>query len=289
MNKRKTVIIGGNGQLGTDLLRAFEGSELLALTHQDLDITDANRVDAFIRETAPSAVVNTAAFHHTGKCERSPVKAFEVNAAGPLNLARACERSSSLLVHISTDYVFDGEKRSPYVETDAISPLNVYGLSKAAGELAVINYCPNNYVLRTCGLYGLVPCRAKGDNFITKIRRVAAEKGEVTVVDDEIVTPTWTFSLAQQIKRLCDERPAPFGITHATDEGECSWYEFTREIFKLTSTQAILKRASVGDFPVDLRRPRYSVLENASLKSAGANVMGDWKESLARYLELAES
>jgi dTDP-4-dehydrorhamnose reductase len=289
MGNLKTVIIGSNGQLGTDLLRVFDETDIIAVTHQDLDITDADGVDAFMKETAPSAVVNTAAYHHTGKCEANPVNAFEVNAVGALNLARACERSKSLLVHVSTDYVFDGDKCTPYVETDPAVPLSVYGLSKLAGELAVMSYCPENYVLRTCGLYGLVPCRAKGDNFITKIRRLAAEKGEVTVVDDEIVTPTWTFSFARQIKRLCDERPAPFGLTHASDEGQCSWYEFTREIFELTSTKATLKRASVDDFPTELRRPRYSVLENAVLKSAGANIMEDWRESLARYLELAKS
>jgi dTDP-4-dehydrorhamnose reductase len=205
MGNLKTVIIGSNGQLGTDLLRVFDETDIIAVTHQDLDITDADGVDAFMKETAPSAVVNTAAYHHTGKCEANPVNAFEVNAVGALNLARACERSKSLLVHVSTDYVFDGDKCTPYVETDPAVPLSVYGLSKLAGELAVMSYCPENYVLRTCGLYGLVPCRAKGDNFITKIRRLAAEKGEVTVVDDEIVTPTWTFSFARHIKRLCDE------------------------------------------------------------------------------------
>ena len=288
MKARTIAIVGSNGQLGSDLVRVFGDEDIVSLTHADLDITDAAGVDSFMAETLPSAVVNTAAFHDTGKCEKMPSEAFEVNAVGALNLARACERSSSLLVHLSTDYVFNGVKAAPYVEGDAVSPLNVYGLSKAASELAVSNYCPESYVVRTSGLYGASPCRGKGSNFVTQVRAIAAEKGEVTVVDDQVVTPTWTYSLARQIERLCDERTVPFGIVHASDEGSCSWYEFTEAIFALTGTCATIHRASVDDYPSTIRRPRYSVLDNAVLDSARANVMEDWHESLARYLKLVE-
>lgn len=286
MNAHKVVIVGSNGQLGSDLLDVFAAGDVLALTHRDLEITDADAVGTLVRDARPAAVINAAAFHDTSECETSPAKAFEVNSVGALNLARACASSGSLLVHVSTDYVFDGLKGAPYVETDRVAPLNAYGLSKAAGELAVLNYCEAHYVVRTSGLYGLVPCRGKGDNFVTKIRRAALERGEVTVVDDEIVTPTWTATLARQIKLLCDERPVAFGLVHASDEGECSWYEFTEEIFRLTSTTATLTRASVAEYPSTIRRPRYSVLGNRVLESGSVNVMTEWKESLARYLAL---
>jgi dTDP-4-dehydrorhamnose reductase len=285
MPNYKTIIIGSNGQLGTDLLRCFTDN-VLALTHDDLEITNSTDVITLMRDVRPSVVVNTAAFHHTARCEEQPAKAYEVNAVGAVNLAKACELVNAVLVHISTDYVFDGAKGSPYVETDPVNPLSVYGLSKAAGEVAVASYCPKHYVVRTCGLYGRVPCRAKGDNFITKIRRLARDREEVTVVNDEIVTPTWTLSLARQIRRLCDEDSfVRYGIVHASDEGQCSWYEFTEEIFRLTGTVAGLKPVSVKVSPVDIRRPHYSVLENRALKDAGANVMRSWQDSLARYLK----
>ena len=288
MPHNKTVIIGSNGQLGTDLLECFTDN-VVPLTHADLEITNANDVVALLRDIRPSVVVNTAAFHNTSMCEEQPAKAYEVNAVGALNLAKACALVDAVLVHVSTDYVFDGAKSTPYVETDPVNPLSVYGLSKAAGEAAVASYCPKHFVVRTCGLYGRVPCRAKGDNFITKICRLAQDRGELTVVDDEVATPTWTFSLARQIRRLCDDDSVRYGVVHATNGGECSWYEFTKEIFRLTGETAGLKPVSVTASAVDIRRPRYSVLDNRVLKDAGADVMESWQEALAGYVELIEA
>ena len=280
----KTVIIGTSGQLGSDLLQCFTGSDVVALTHADIEIANGNQVLALMRDIKPAIVINTAAFHQTARCEQQPAKAYEVNALGAVNVAKACELVDAVLVHISTDYVFDGAKGSPYVETDPVQPLSVYGLSKAAGEAAVAAYCPKHYVVRSCGLYGRVPSRAKGDNFVTKIRRLARERGEVTVVDDEIVTPTWTLSLAKQICRLCTDAPIRYGVVHASNDGQCSWYQFTEEIFRLTGTTAALRPISVTAAAADIRRPRYSVLENRALKDAGVNSMESWRESLAGYL-----
>lgn len=279
------LIIGANGQLGSDLCRVFADRKPVALTHADLDVRDAERIAELVDSTRPSAVVNTAAYHVTAQCEEQPELSFAVNAVGPLHLARACEKLGSLLIHVSTDYVFDGEKRAPYLENDPASPVNVYGLSKAAGERAVTNACERHYVVRACGLYGIVACRAKGENFPTKMLRLAEEKGEVTVVTDEIVTPTWTHELALQIRQLCETDDVPYGTVHASAEGSCSWYEFAEAIFRLADAKVDLRVASVADFPVGVRRPHYSVLENRVLKRAGANRMRHWRESLADYLD----
>jgi dTDP-4-dehydrorhamnose reductase len=287
MEDKKTLIIGSNGQLGTDLLQCFTDN-VVPLTHADLEITNANDVLALMRDVRPSVVVNTAAFHNTPRCEAQPGKAYEVNAVGALNLAKACELVDAMLVHISTDYVFDGAKGSPYVESDPVNPLSVYGLSKAAGEAAVAMYCPKHYIVRSCGLYGRVPSRAKGDNFITKICRVAKERGEVTVVDDEFVTPTWTLSLARQIRRLCDADSVRYGVVHASNGGQCSWFQFTEEIFRLTGTTAALRPVSVTASAVDIRRPRYSVLDNRVLQDTGTDVMESWQDALAGYIRSIE-
>lgn len=280
------AVIGAEGQLGSDLVQAFAGRDVAALGHADVEIADAEQVRKMVAELRPIAVVNTAAQHHTARCEENPRLAFAVNAEGALNLARACEEAGSLLVHVSTDYVFDGAKRAPYVESDAVAPVNVYGISKAAGEFAVTSYCTRHYVVRASGLYGVATCRAKGENFVTKMLRLAREKGKVTVVDDEIVTPTWTGALARQIRLLVDGASVPYGVVHASDEGSCSWHQFAAEIFRQTGVPVELARASVADFPSPVKRPFYSVLENRVLTDAGANEMLDWRESLHHYLWL---
>lgn len=285
--KRATIlIVGCNGQLGSDLMKVFEGHDLRGVTHAELEITNADQVHDVIAGLKPSVVINTAAYHRTDECERNSERAFQINAGGPLNLARACERAGSTLVHISTDYVFDGRKGAPYVEGDAVHPLNVYGLSKVAGELAVQAYCPSHYIVRTSGLYGLVPCRAKGENFVEKMLRIAREKPELSVVTDEVLTPTWTYALATQIARFLESESVPFGIVHATDEGQCSWYEFAEEIFAIARVKVALRPASVSQVPVSIRRPHYSVLDNQVLTRAQANIFTHWRESLRTFLGL---
>jgi dTDP-4-dehydrorhamnose reductase len=281
----KILIIGSNGQLGSDLMRAFAGQEVVGVTHAELDITDPQQVQMIVTAMQPWAVINTAAYHRTDQCEQESARAFLVNAQGPLYVAQACDRAGSRLVHISTDYVFGGHKQSPYVEDDPVAPLNVYGISKVAGELAVQTYCSKHYIIRTSGLYGLVPCRAKGENFVVKMLRSAQQKGEVAVVTDEILTPTWTGTLAKQIARLVLSDVVPFGIVHATDEGQCSWYEFAAAIFRIAAVRVWLRPASVHDFPVTVPRPRYSVLENGVLKRAQVNMLPHWREALQKYLQ----
>jgi dTDP-4-dehydrorhamnose reductase len=275
--------VGSTGQLGGDLVDAFAGERVHGLAHEDMDIGDEPAVRGVLGALRPDIVVNTAAFHNVPRCETEVEQAYALNAVAPRRLARACGELGARLVHVSTDYVFDGRKQVPYVETDRPAPLNVYGVSKLAGEYEVLGGPGSHQVVRSSGLYGMRPCRAKGGNFIDTMYRVAAEKPEVRVVNDEILTPTFTADLAAQIRVLALEGPP--GLYHATNQGSCSWYEFARTIFDLGGIATPLVPSSVRDMASPVRRPVYSVLENAALAAAGLDRMRPWREALSDYME----
>ena len=281
----KIAVIGANGQLGSDLVAAFSenGDAVRGLTHSDVEISNLPSVSQALEEIRPEVVVNTAAMHHVDNCEREPEKAFAVNALGPRNLALVARGLGAVLLHVSTDYVFDGSKGSPYLEEDNPRPLNAYGITKLAGEHFVRATTARHFVIRTSGLYGKSPCRAKGGlNFIELMLKLAKERGEVRVVDSEVVSPTSTAELAEQMVRL--SHSDCYGLYHATAEGSCSWYEFAREIFAITDTPVRLKVAAPDEFPAKVARPKYSVLENRALKSRGLNVFKPWQDALHKYL-----
>ena len=281
----KIAVIGANGQLGSDLVASFSesGDAVSGLTHSDIEISDLRSVSRALEGIQPQVIVNTAAMHHVESCEREPEKAFAVNALGPRNLAIVARDLGAVLMHVSTDYVFDGSKGSPYIEEDNPLPLNAYGITKLAGEHFVRATMARHFVIRTSGLYGASPCRAKGGlNFIELMLKLAKERGEVRVVDSEVVTPTSTAELAQQMVQL--SRSDCYGLYHATAEGSCSWYEFAREIFTVTDTAVRLKVAAPGEFPAKVARPKYSVLENRALKSRGLNMFRPWQDALHKYL-----
>jgi dTDP-4-dehydrorhamnose reductase len=283
----RIAVIGANGQLGSDLIAAFSnsGGAVSGLTHSDIEIADLNSISRVLDYIQPHLIVNTGAMHHVENCECEPEKAFGVNALGARNLAVVARKLGTVLMHVSTDYVFDGAKGSPYVEDDNPLPLNAYGITKLAGEHFVRATTEKHFVVRTSGLYGKSPCRAKGGlNFIELMLKLAKERGEVRVVDSETVTPTSTAELAQQLAQL--SRSDYYGLYHATAEGSCSWYEFAREIFSLTDTPVRLKAARPGEFPNKVARPRYSVLENRGLKARGLNIFKPWQVGLREYLGL---
>jgi dTDP-4-dehydrorhamnose reductase len=281
----KVAVIGANGQLGSDLVAAFSanGDAVCELAHSGIEISDLHSVSQALEGIRPEVIVNTAAMHHVENCEREPEKAFAVNAIGPRNLAMVARDLGATLMHVSTDYVFDGSKGSPYIEEDNPLPLSAYGVTKLAGEHFVRATTPRHFVIRTSGLYGKSPCRAKGGlNFIELMLKLAKERGEVSVVDDEVVTPTSTAELAQQMVQL--SHSSCYGLYHATAEGSCSWHEFAREIFAITDTPVRLKVAAPGAFPSKVARPKYSVLENRALKSHGLNSFKPWQDALHKYL-----
>lgn len=280
----RIAVIGANGQLGTDVVKAFaaNGDEVSPLTHADIEVSDRESISNRLNELRPNLIVNTAAMHHVDKCEQDPDRAFAVNGLGPRNLALTARQVGATLMHVSTDYVFDGEKTSPYEETDAPRPLNAYGNSKLCGEYFVRATMKEHFVLRTSAVYGTNPCRAKGGlNFIELMLKLARERGEVHVVDNEIVSPTSTKDIARQMVAL--SRSDAYGLYHATAEGSCSWYAFAREIFDRTSTKVKLVVAGPNEFPIKVPRPKYSVLENSGLRRIGLSRFRTWQEGLQEY------
>ncbi len=281
----RAMVIGGNGQLGSDLVLECQrrGWEVLSMAHGEIQVEDADSVRSILGETRPAVIFNTAAFHNVPRCESNPNRAYQVNAIGSLNVARTAREIGAINSYFSTDYVFDGLKSSPYVETDRPNPLNVYGNTKLSGEYYSLNHGSRGLVIRISGIYGRVPCRAKGGNFITTMAKAAREKPEVRVVNDEILSPTSTTDIARASLDLVESGAT--GLFHVASEGECSWYEFAEEIFATLRLGTPLLPCTSQEFPSPFGRPSYSVLENGQMKALGFPPMPHWRESLIRFLE----
>jgi dTDP-4-dehydrorhamnose reductase len=280
----KVLVIGANGQLGTDLCRIFEaaGDVVVPVTHAQVDVCSEPSVSEVMLQAKPDVVLNTAAFHKVEECEKRAELAFRVNAIGAMNLAKACDRSGTVLVHFSTDYVFDGQKNAPYEEVDLPSPLNVYAASKVAGEHLIAAYTERYFVIRTCGLYGLAGSSGKGGNFVENMLKKAMAGQAIRVVDDQVLTPTYTVDLAETTRKLA--LSGDFGLYHVSSEGQCSWYEFTRSIFEFAEVDAKLAPVKTADFPTSVTRPVYSVLSKAKLRALGLSIP-PWQDALSKYLQ----
>jgi dTDP-4-dehydrorhamnose reductase len=279
----RIAIIGSEGQLGGDLKEALSSHDVQALTESDVDVIDEECVRQAIIDAGPEWVINAAAMTHVDRCETEDLKAFQVNALGARNVALAAQSVGAKIVMVSTDYVFDGKKGRPYLENDPANPVNAYGITKLAGESYTRNLNPKHYVVRTSGLYGTHPCVGKGRNFVETMLELAKEKDRLKIVDDEILTPTFAEDLALQIREMIASSP-PHGTYHATNGGECSWFEFAEEIFAIADMDIGLERTTAAEWEAPAKRPAYSVLENAALKLSGINSMGHWKDALRRYL-----
>jgi dTDP-4-dehydrorhamnose reductase len=279
------AVIGANGQLGNDVCNQLllNDDAVLRLTHSDVEIGNLDNCAEVLKAAAPRIIVNTSAFHHVEKCEAEPERAFAVNSIGARNLALVSRDIGAVLIHVSTDYVFDGAIERPYVEQDTPVPLNAYGCTKLAGEHFIRGIAEKYFIVRTSALYGKHACRAKGGlNFVDLMLKLARERSEVRVVADEFVSPTATLELARHIARLA--RFDGYGVYHATSEGSCSWYDFAREIFSIRNVSTRLAVAQPGEFPAKVRRPAYSVLENACFKFHGINTFKPWQDGLREYL-----
>jgi dTDP-4-dehydrorhamnose reductase len=280
----KIAVIGANGQLGSDLVEVClgRGHEVVPLTHEEIQVEDESSVRAVLLGSKPDAVLNTAASHIVPRCEQDPAKSFAVNALGALFVAQTMQELGGTAVYYSTDYVFDGEAKSAYAETAVPGPVNVYGVTKLAGEHLTLAYCRKGIVARVSAIYGRVPCRAKGGNFITTMVKAAAERPVVRVVNDEIVSPTPTEAVAERTLDLLDAGAS--GLFHMAGSGQASWYDFARVIFDRLGFSTPLEACSVADFPSPVRRPLRSALVNAHLDESGFASMPDWRAGVEEFL-----
>jgi dTDP-4-dehydrorhamnose reductase len=301
----KILLIGANGQLGHDLLAALPSHDVLptargaSLAGEDktaiaLDVCDTREVRATINSFAPAIVINCSAFHRVDDIEKDAAQALAVNAQAVQQLALACRDADAALLHVSTDYVFDGAKTTPYTEADLPNPISAYGASKLAGELLLSAAWPKHYIVRTCGLYGMAGASGKAEgprsaakgsgNFVNTMLRLASENKMIKVVNDQTCTPTFTKDLAQQITALIET--GAFGTYHITSAGSVTWHAFAAEIFRLAKVKADLRPITSAEFNAPARRPAYSVLENAGLQKLGINRMRPWQDALAAYIHL---
>ena len=291
----RVLITGAEGQLGRALRRALEagtgslgqvplafaGASADACDMAEMDIASAASVDAWFAAHDPYDVVfNCAAFTNVDGCEKDPDLAFAVNAQGPENLACASERTGSVFVHLSTDYVFPGDARRPYRETDEPEPASVYGHSKLEGEIRALSACGRAQVVRTAWMYG------DGHNFVRTMLLLAATHDEVVVVDDQLGNPTFADDVASELLRIACA--GEYGVWHCTNEGICSWADLAEATFALAGAPCAVRRCSSEEWlrahPASAVRPAFSALENARLAATIGNHMRPWHEALADYV-----
>ena len=264
--------------LGHDIQKVFTDVELINFTLHDFDITDLDRTLSAIKEARPDYLIHPAAYTDVDGCEKDPETAYQVNAIGAKNVATACEEIGCPVLYISTDYVFDGTKEEPYIESDEPNPLNEYGLSKLHGERFVSSLTDSFYIVRTSWLYG-----KNGRNFVEIISRLLPEKDEIRVVNDQTGSPTYTYDLALKLRELIGKG---YGTYHITNSSKCSWYEFALEIAALRQSDTKIIPITSNEYKLPARRPSHSVLANAMLKQAGIKELRNWKEALRGYMGL---
>ena len=298
--KMRIIITGAAGMLGADLVNVLKdkhelhGVDIRELTYKLplttyhlLDITDAQQTYNVITKINPDLVIHTAAYTDVDGCEEKPDIAYMVNGIGTRNIALACQRFDAALMYISTDYVFDGEKEKPYLEHDKPNPQSIYAKSKYWGENFTQHLLNKFYIVRTSGLFG-----KNGKNFVKTILNLAQEKKEIKIVKDQITSPTYTKDLAEGISRLISPVTSQnqeaishlYGIWHITNSGFCSWYDFAKEILRITSNKLEITSISSKDLKRPAKRPKYSVLNNYCWQLQGWKLLREWKDALRDYL-----
>ena len=282
---QRVLVTGANGQLGWELSRILNPGESVFVDRDALDITDAQAVGQFLREHAFDYVVNCAAYTAVDRAEVEAEACRRINVGGIRNLAQALRGTHTRLIHISTDFVFDGLKETPYVETDAVAPLSVYGKSKTESEKILFDTLPSALVIRTGWLYS-----AHGHNFVKTMLRVAASGTPLKVVDDQCGKPTWAADLARAIKAIIDSAKWQPGVYHFSNQGETTWYGFAREICDIAYRDAKLSPCTTAEYPTAAKRPAYSVLDKTKITSTYPNVIvPHWRDSLLRCLKEIEN
>ncbi len=274
----KVLILGAKGMLGTDLMNSFSDKEVVGLSKDDVDITDAERLKEKISSLSPDIVINAAAYTDVDGCETNKEIAMKVNGESVGYLAKICKEVGAVLIHISTDYVFNGESDEGYKEDSDVGPMSVYGESKLVGETVLKENMDKYYLIRTSWLFGL-----NGKNFVETIMRLGGEKEELRIVNDQVGSPTFTLDLAHQIRWIIDNK-CDFGVYHVTNSEYCSWFEFAKEIIAKTNLNTRVIPVKSDEFPRPAKRPKYSILINTKLSP-----LRTWKDALTCYLKIKDN
>lgn len=279
---RKILVTGCNGQLGRAINKEYENDdvELINTDVAELDITDIKAVMEFVSEKKPDVIINCAAHTNVNLCESQWDLAYKINAIGPRNLSIAARRIGAKIIHVSTDYVFDGSATEPYDEFSPVAPLGAYGKTKLEGENFVKQFADRFFIVRTAWLYG------DGKNFVKTMLSLGKEKGEVGVVADQIGSPTSAKELAKAIHVL--EPTENYGVFHGTCEGDCSWADFAEKIFELAGMDVKVKRLTTDEYPTPAKRPAYSVLNNYMLSLTTNFKFAKWEDALQEYFNEME-
>jgi len=275
----RVTVLGASGLLGQALVQELKNEQLTALSSKDAELRDRARVQEVIRASRPDCIILAAAYTDVDGCESDRERAFAVNCEGAIHVAEAAREAGSRLIFLSTDYVFDGAKGSPYETTDNRNPINVYGESKARAEERLLDLLPDVCIVRTSWLFGL-----GGKCFPATILKLAASRPEISVVNDQQGCPTYTTDLASALAQLC--RKSSRGIVHATNAGHCTWHDFASAIVRISRMTTAVKPVTSAEFPRPARRPPYSVLSPASLHAHGIH-LPVWQDALRRYLSAA--
>jgi dTDP-4-dehydrorhamnose reductase len=285
-NTVKILLIGKTGQLGSALIKdaIASGHDVFAPAKHELDVTNKLNFLTAMKHFSPDIVINTAAYHNVPLCEENPMKAFQVNCTAVKEMAEISTDFNAWFVSFSTDYVFDGTKGEPYIESDTPNPLQKYGWSKLAGEYAALLY-PKSIIIRTCGLYGLQGATSKGGNFVDNRIKDSGINTRLEVSNDQTVNPTYTGDLSKAVLQLITHTLKESGIYHLVNQGSCTWYEFTKEIFTVLNINTELVPVSRKGITNNLRRPLFSALKNEKAAKIGVD-LPDWKTGLTTYLDI---
>lgn len=277
------LVTGGNGQLAScikDVEKEYDDLNIIYTDHLELDICELNQIQTFFKSNPQiNYCINCAAYTAVDKAETEAEKAFEINATGAKNLAQVCNDHDAILIHVSTDFVFDGEKNEPYTETDAANPISVYGASKLQGEVEIQQALKEYFIIRTSWLYS-----EYGNNFMKTMLRLAETRDGISVVSDQIGTPTYAGDLAEIIIQIINTKTEKYGIYHYSNEGVASWFEFAKEIFKLTKNKTKVNPIPSIEYLTPAKRPKYSVLDKKKIIDVFKIDIPFWRESLKKVI-----
>jgi dTDP-4-dehydrorhamnose reductase len=275
----KIIILGGKGQLGKEFENFLKDkAEIYSFSHLELDVLNQELLIKKIQEIKPEVVINCSAYTKVDKAEEEKEECIKVNAIGAKNVSYASYKVGAKVIYFSTDYIFDGEKESPYTELDSPNPISTYGRSKLLGEIYTSKHNPNHLILRISWLYGI-----NGRNFVKTIIKKAKEEKELKIVSDQKGSPTYTLDVVKQTWELIKKDKV--GIYHSANQGETSWYEFAKKIIEKLKINVKISPIKTGEYPALAKRPKYSVLDNHLLKLEGINIMRDWETALNEFLD----